>query len=61
MIKVWILIIYMGSYNQGGPTVIDGISTRQECERLQAVVAEPKPTYPAFVSTRCIEVWKVRT
>lgn len=61
MIKVWILIIYMGGYRYGGPTIIDGIATQQECERVQAIVTAPHPTRLSYVAARCIEVWKVRT
>lgn len=69
MFKVWVLVIYMGASQQGGPTVIDGIATRQECERIQAEFVEKKMVfttdtnsrYPVYAAARCIEVWKART
>lgn len=53
MMTVWILILYMGGSNSGGPAVIDNIASRAECERVKAVIN-------TRYSSQCIEVWKVK-
>lgn len=55
-VKVWILVLYMSSVYQGGPTVIDNISTLAECERVRAVVTKLGHTVDS--ATTCIEVTK---
>jgi hypothetical protein len=57
MKSVWILLIYMaGNSYHGGPVVIDDIVNKEECVRVQNVVAESD-----YVRTaRCIEVRKAK-
>lgn len=55
-IYVWVLVIYMSGGRDGGPTMIDNISTMQECQRVSQVIRE---SY-LVNSTRCIQVQKVK-
>lgn len=55
-IYVWVLVIYMSGGRDGGPTMIDNISTMQECQRVSQVIRE---SY-LVDSTRCIQVQKVK-
>lgn len=55
-IYVWVLVIYMSGGRDGGPTMIDNISTMQECQRVSQVIRE---SY-LIESTRCIQVQKVK-
>lgn len=54
--SVWVLVIYMGIIHQGGPTVIDNISTKSECERVRSVIVKDARVVNA--STFCVEVRK---
>lgn len=57
---VWTLVIYMNTSalipQSGGPTVIDNISTQQECERVAVLLTDRSGTR----YTRCIQVQKVK-
>lgn len=55
MTKVWILVFYVSSLQQGGPAVIDNISSAKECQRIAREIDDMKLS----VDSRCIEVWKV--
>lgn len=57
MSTVWVLVLFMGLINQGGPTVIDNIASQAECERVRAVLAKNVRTTES--STLCVEVRKV--
>lgn len=54
--KVWILILYLSGYNQGGPTVIDNIISKEECARVQKVFEDS--TWSLSSKSRCVEVLK---
>lgn len=57
MIKVWILVFYMGNgINAGGPSVIDNIATKAECQRVASEINKG----PHVSNLRCIEAWKVK-
>lgn len=57
MIKVWVLVFYMGHHAAGGPTVIDNIATKEECVRIQKIISynNRKANY-----SKCIQVEKVK-
>ncbi len=55
-IAVWVLVIYMSGGRDGGPTVIDNISTLQECTRVAEVLRPSRYTD----RVQCVEVRKVR-
>jgi len=55
-ISVWVLVFYMGQSKQGGPSVIDNISTVQECQRVAEVLNKHRKTN----MVQCIEVRKVK-
>jgi hypothetical protein len=50
-ISVWVLVLYIGKYNQGGPAVIDNIASRSECLRVAEALDQ--------LVVRCVEVRKV--
>lgn len=54
--SVWVLVIYMSSVYQGGPTVIDNIASAAECDRVRSVVV--KDSRVVNNSTFCLEVRK---
>jgi len=54
-LSVWVLVFYMGTIQQGGPSVIDNISTEQECQRIAELLPEIR-----FTVFRCIEVRKAK-
>lgn len=60
MIYVWVLVIYMTTHQHttqsGGPTIIDNITTMEECQRVAKIVSERDGTKYA----RCIQVQKVK-
>lgn len=56
---VWVLVIYMGGTGQGGPTIIDNISTAEECDRVAKVIYQ-SGAYPFYKGLRCIQVQKVK-
>lgn len=63
MVKVWVLMMYLTTWNTyggaGGPVVIDNIASKAECERLMSYVYQNL----SKVDTRsavCVEVWKNR-
>ena len=33
-ITVWVLVLYMSTYQTGGPAVIDNIASKEQCEIL---------------------------
>lgn len=54
---VWTLVVYIsGSGYQGGPTVIDNISTMEECQRVAALVLGSSRVN----SARCFQIQKVK-
>lgn len=54
-ISVWVLVFYMSHRRDGGPSLIDNISTKQECQRVAEIISKDKRTDIA----QCIEVRKV--
>lgn len=57
-VYVWVLVVYVATsgYNtsSGGPMLIDNISTKEECERVQKILdSRDRVQY-----THCIEVQK---
>lgn len=55
MIAVWVLVFYMDGSNAGGPSIIDNITSQQECLR----VGKSLPDLGRDgIRYHCIEVWK---
>jgi hypothetical protein len=53
---VWVLVLYMAAFNAGGPAVIDNISTKEECTRIQTEVLKSNRVTWA----QCLEVNKMK-
>jgi hypothetical protein len=56
-ISVWILVLYMGAGNAGGPAIIDNLPSKAECDRV-AEALKPEGligTATLKTATRCIE------
>lgn len=34
-ITVWVLVFYLGTFQSGGPAVVDNIATQAQCEKLR--------------------------
>ena len=65
MIEVFILIIYLQQGRGGGPTLIDNISTAQECERVGKEITRSPSEWGykgvfAGSEYKCIKVQKVK-
>lgn len=63
MIKVWVLVAFIGYTHTGGPLVIDNIATQHECVRLAdniKYLAKNNPSIYLDAHTRCVEVWKIK-
>lgn len=63
-IVVYVLVLWMGGYYNGGPTIIDNISSAQNCQNLRVILQNKFSTYsgygaPISIRSRCIAVRKV--
>jgi hypothetical protein len=56
---VWVLLIYMGGFNQGGPVVIDNIESKAACVQLQTQIKAKAPG-ALSVWSECMEVRKMK-
>lgn len=58
-VYVWMLVLYMSGSNisSGGPMVVDNISTKEECLRVQKLMREAPGV--RYQYSRCIEVQKM--
>lgn len=56
---VWVLVFYIGGSREGGPTIIDNISSMQECERVRTTLIKRSMfTGEKYTAGQCIKVEK---
>lgn len=60
-VVVWVLYIALVQYDGGGNTVIDNISSRENCLALARIIREQNPASHWETRTTCIAVRKAVT
>ena len=62
-VVVYVLVFWIGAGRAGGPTVIDNISSADNCQAMRVAIerdyADDDYNYPVVVKSRCYAVRKI--